>query len=352
MAVFSNVSAVIFAFNLNISDMIFTFFYFKYVLDFVMDLSSKRQKEAERKKLSRQKRDEVESDEAKAERKAKEAAQKRDQRRRSKEAKIQAAETTQEGTRRSARQQQRLEFQNAGQQTDQSDDVEFASVTSHGGPIEPTASTSSLPHNTPPAKRPVTDAERQAASRSRQSAEKRIQVRATDNNKQKKARREQSDEAAAARRNRNREEQEQSRENRSEEAQDDDRRRNAAQHAAVRNNRRQHLPAGYRMAARRIVSEDEVTAFNIGAMDQICPFCSAVHFLGERPADKKFTLCCHKGRVRLPLPAPFPELIRALFTETEHPQYAHFMTNILRYYLIIVTVELKHTFKHFLHCEI
>ena len=346
--------------------MIFTFFYFKYVLDFVM--APKRQKEAERKKLSRQKRDEVESDEAKAERKAKEAAQKRDQRRRSKEAKIQAAETTQEGTRRSARQQQRLEFQNAGQQTDQSDDVEFANVNSNEDPMEPTASKSSLRQKVPPAKRQATDAERQAACRSRQSVEKRNEVREINNNNQKKARIDQSDDSAATRRNRHRQEQERLRAKRNDVAQDDERRRNTAQHATARNarsqeqlrdhldnrnnSRRQRLPAGYRMAARRIVSEDEVTAFNIGAMDQICPFCSAVHFLGERPADKKFTLCCHKGRVRLPLPAPFPELIRALFTETEHPQYAHFMTNILRYYLIIVTVELKHTFKHFLHCEI
>lgn len=85
------------------------------------------------------------------------------------------------------------------------------------------------------------------------------------------------------------------------------------------------VPSGY-----ETLDEATVSLYSCGNMDQICGECDARHFKKERPSDKKFTLCCYKGKVILPPLKPCPELLLHLLTDS-HPQSKHFMRNIRNY---------------------
>lgn len=52
----------------------------------------------------------------------------------------------------------------------------------------------------------------------------------------------------------------------------------------------------------------------IGELNIICDFCKAKHFALELPSDKKFTNCCHKGKVKLIDDIEYPEEIKKLAT--------------------------------------
>jgi hypothetical protein len=65
-------------------------------------------------------------------------------------------------------------------------------------------------------------------------------------------------------------------------------------------------------------------------MNVTCEECGAKHFLKERPSDKRFTDCCFKGKVVLPLPRPPPELLLHLLTDS-HPKAKHFLLKIRNY---------------------
>jgi hypothetical protein len=79
------------------------------------------------------------------------------------------------------------------------------------------------------------------------------------------------------------------------------------------------------------VDEDEVDEQNCGEMSEVCGFCSAKHFKAEKPSDRLFTTCCHKGKVRLPPLRPVPDTyIRDLFTRNNRTS-RHFLENIRKY---------------------
>ncbi|KAI9558394.1 hypothetical protein GHT06_015173 [Daphnia sinensis] len=65
-------------------------------------------------------------------------------------------------------------------------------------------------------------------------------------------------------------------------------------------------------------------------MDEICKYCGARHFKGERTPDQKFSLCFSKGKVILPPPKECPELLYHLFTNS-HPKSQHFLKMIRNY---------------------
>ena len=65
-------------------------------------------------------------------------------------------------------------------------------------------------------------------------------------------------------------------------------------------------------------------------MNQICLHCQAKHFQGEKGHDNKFNTCCAKGKVILPDPGPFPELLEALITKN-HPKSNEFLLQIRNY---------------------
>jgi hypothetical protein len=66
-------------------------------------------------------------------------------------------------------------------------------------------------------------------------------------------------------------------------------------------------------------------------MDEVCSECQSINFKNEKPSDGKFTLCCHKGKVKLEPLEPYPELLKALLTDKKHPNYANFIENIRSY---------------------
>lgn len=72
------------------------------------------------------------------------------------------------------------------------------------------------------------------------------------------------------------------------------------------------------VATKPITNEQKVKPFDLGSMDQICSHCKARHFKGERSQEKQFTTCCAKGKVILPEPGPFPELLEAFITKNHH----------------------------------
>ena len=75
-----------------------------------------------------------------------------------------------------------------------------------------------------------------------------------------------------------------------------------------------------------------------GPMNVICCFCSSKNFHAERPSDGKFTSCCRKGKVKLEIPKDetgnvleYPDFIRELLSNPDHPNYRHFRENIRSY---------------------
>jgi hypothetical protein len=65
-------------------------------------------------------------------------------------------------------------------------------------------------------------------------------------------------------------------------------------------------------------------------MNLICEECGAKHFKGERPQDKKFHLCCKKGRVILPPPKECHEPLSKLL-QNDHPKAKSLMSKIRNY---------------------
>ena len=65
-------------------------------------------------------------------------------------------------------------------------------------------------------------------------------------------------------------------------------------------------------------------------MDQICEYCQAYHFIGELPQDKKYSICCHKGKVQLPKLKEYPNELFELITG-KHALSKHFKDNFRIY---------------------
>ena len=79
-----------------------------------------------------------------------------------------------------------------------------------------------------------------------------------------------------------------------------------------------------------MLNESTIELQYCGKMDQICGECDAAHFKKERPADKKFSTCCSKGKVILPQSNECPELLLHLMSNS-HPKSKHFMRKIRLY---------------------
>ena len=72
-----------------------------------------------------------------------------------------------------------------------------------------------------------------------------------------------------------------------------------------------------------------VEAFSLGAMTQLCAFCSALKFSGE-VGNRKLTKCCQSGKVTLPPLAPYPPELRILLSG-DNPDSRHFLDFIRQY---------------------
>jgi hypothetical protein len=90
------------------------------------------------------------------------------------------------------------------------------------------------------------------------------------------------------------------------------------------------VPRTHRVAYKRIISEDHVPLHDCSEMNVICGECGAKHFKEEKPLDKKFTQCCKKGRVILPLPKECPQSLAKLM-QNDHPKLKRFMQKIRNY---------------------
>jgi len=49
-------------------------------------------------------------------------------------------------------------------------------------------------------------------------------------------------------------------------------------------------------------NEQDIRRHDCGPISEVCEFCQAKHFRDERPFDRKFTSCCHKGKVNIIVP--------------------------------------------------
>ena len=83
-------------------------------------------------------------------------------------------------------------------------------------------------------------------------------------------------------------------------------------------------------AQKEIVTENEVKKHHAGKMDKICEFSGAVYFKGEKSSDKKFSICCNKGKVILPPPKECPEPLSSLLSNC-HLKSSDFINNARRY---------------------
>ena len=84
--------------------------------------------------------------------------------------------------------------------------------------------------------------------------------------------------------------------------------------------------------------ETQVLQHDCGAMDCLCEFCGSMIFLEERPTDKMFNSCCHKGKVKLPTPCDihgnqlsYPSFLQSLLSDPSNPNYRNFRDNIRSY---------------------
>lgn len=84
--------------------------------------------------------------------------------------------------------------------------------------------------------------------------------------------------------------------------------------------------------------EDRVDQHNCGPLNIICNFCNAKHFIAERPSDKKFRSCCHKGKIKLPKPKnqngdeiEYPEFLQSMLSDVSNPNRINFRENIRSY---------------------
>ncbi|MCH81103.1 ATP-dependent DNA helicase PIF1, partial [Trifolium medium] len=75
---------------------------------------------------------------------------------------------------------------------------------------------------------------------------------------------------------------------------------------------------------------------DIGDMDTVCPSCGAFVWYGEKAEKDRATssfqisLCCKKGKIKLPFMIEPPPLIRHLFNGI-HPRSTHFLANVRSY---------------------
>src|SRR5258705_316795 len=91
---------------------------------------------------------------------------------------------------------------------------------------------------------------------------------------------------------------------------------------------RRHLTfkSTYLMALKS-VNENILNEHSCGPMNIICVTCNSTNFKEERPADKKFASCCHKGKVLLPPLTEYPPLLRRLLIG-EDPLPRNFLDHI------------------------
>lgn len=79
-------------------------------------------------------------------------------------------------------------------------------------------------------------------------------------------------------------------------------------------------------------NEDQVMESNLGGMCAQCEFCLALHFKGERPKTGLFTICCRKGRLRLPSPLfPYPSFMRDALMNPQNRYYQSMTTKTRNY---------------------
>ncbi|KZS09596.1 Uncharacterized protein APZ42_026140, partial [Daphnia magna] len=95
-------------------------------------------------------------------------------------------------------------------------------------------------------------------------------------------------------------------------------------------NRSNKVTKTHQVAQKLLKNEDSVPVHHSGKMDEICNYCGARHFKGEKASDQKFSICCSKGKVILPPPKGCPELLYHLFTNN-HPKSPHFIKMIRNY---------------------
>lgn len=83
--------------------------------------------------------------------------------------------------------------------------------------------------------------------------------------------------------------------------------------------------------------ENDVTVHNCGRMDQECSYCHSLYFKDEKPADGAYKYCCRKGTVLIDhnepnqQKRPFPQYLREIFQNVNHPYYRKFHDNIRTY---------------------
>jgi len=84
--------------------------------------------------------------------------------------------------------------------------------------------------------------------------------------------------------------------------------------------------------------EVQVIQHDCGPFDVLCNFCGSRNFADERPADKLFTSCCRKGKVKLPQPTnihgntlEYPDFLKSLMSNPANPHHRSFRDNIRSY---------------------
>ncbi|GBL94272.1 hypothetical protein AVEN_16796-1 [Araneus ventricosus] len=84
--------------------------------------------------------------------------------------------------------------------------------------------------------------------------------------------------------------------------------------------------------------ESQVETQYCGPMNVICEVCKSKNFLGERPSDNKFTICCRKGKFKLQKSVDsednilkYPGFLKDLMSNIENPCYTNFREHISSY---------------------
>ena len=79
-------------------------------------------------------------------------------------------------------------------------------------------------------------------------------------------------------------------------------------------------------------AENSIPQHTTGLLNVACQFCGALHFTAERPRDGRFTRCCRKGKLQFTHPAhPYPQFLKQMMTNKDHPYYTNFRKNIRNY---------------------
>lgn len=81
--------------------------------------------------------------------------------------------------------------------------------------------------------------------------------------------------------------------------------------------------------------EDIVVQHSCGNLNNICKYCKSKNFKAERPSDGLFTLCCRKGKIKLPKPIDvngnqlfYPEFLEDYLTNSSNPLHVKFRDQI------------------------